>query len=136
MYSVSSLPVGPNHVCYEVIGASPEECYGYAGPVGNSGAKAIDNEKSWWEKRHERYEELLEEQVKAAQKKAQENKVLAHQAYMRRHLESQQKLQSFFMERAQGINDTAFQSPGISESATTAYEGIMSSFSNSIMENL
>ena len=136
MYSVSSLPVGSNHVCYEVIGASPEECYGYAGPAGNSGTKAIDNEKSWWEKRHERYEELLEEQIKAAQKRAQENKALAQQAYMSRQLASQQRLQSFFMERAQGVNDAALQSPGISESATTAYEGIMSSFSNSIMENL
>ena len=38
MYSVSSLPVGANNVCYEVIGASPEECYGYAGPVGGSGS--------------------------------------------------------------------------------------------------
>ena len=35
-YSVSSLSAGSNNVSYDVIGASPEECYGYAGPVGNS----------------------------------------------------------------------------------------------------
>ena len=79
---------------------------------------------------------MLEEQIKAAQKRAQANKTLAQQAYMSRQLASQQRLQSFFMERAQGVNDAVLQSPGISESATTAYEGIMSSFSNSVMENL
>lgn len=136
MYSTNGI-MGSKMIGYQVIGATPEECHGEGIPVNDSNSPlSSGNEKSWWQERHERYEELLEEQVKAAQKKAQENKGLAHQAYMRRQLESQQKLQSFFMERAQGINDTAFQSPGISESATTAYEGIMSSFSNSIMENL
>ena len=33
-YSVQGLPVGSNNVGFDVIGASPEECYGYAGPVG------------------------------------------------------------------------------------------------------
>ena len=49
-YSVSSLPVGSNNVSYDVIGASPEECYGYAGPVGNSSANKLKDEESWWEK--------------------------------------------------------------------------------------
>ena len=53
-YSVSSLPAGSNNVSYDVIGASPEECYGYAGPVGNSSSNISGNEKSWWEKRHEK----------------------------------------------------------------------------------
>lgn len=54
-YSVSSLPAGSNNVSYDVIGASPEECYGYAGPVGNSSSNISGNEKSWWEKRHEKW---------------------------------------------------------------------------------
>ena len=37
IYSVQGLPVGSNNVGFDVIGASPEECYGYAGPVGKSG---------------------------------------------------------------------------------------------------
>ena len=65
-YSVSSLPAGSNNVSYDVIGASPEECYGYAGPVGNSSSNISGNEKSWWEKRHEKMEELLAEQEKEA----------------------------------------------------------------------
>lgn len=40
-YSVSSLPAGSNNVSYDVIGASPEECYGYAGPVGNRDRKSV-----------------------------------------------------------------------------------------------
>ena len=31
IYSVQGLPVGSNNVGFDVIGASPEECYGYAG---------------------------------------------------------------------------------------------------------
>lgn len=94
MYSVSSLPAGPNHVCYEVIGASPEECYGYAGPIGNGG-NAITDGKSWWEKRHEKYVETLEEQIKALQKRAQENETFMYQAYMSSQLTTQQIMQSF-----------------------------------------
>lgn len=30
IYSVQGLPVGSNNVGFDVIGASPEECYGYA----------------------------------------------------------------------------------------------------------
>ena len=69
-YSVNGLLVGSGNVSYDVIGASPEECYGYAGPVGNSGFNILDNAKSWWEKRHERMEELMAEQEKEAMKKA------------------------------------------------------------------
>ena len=39
IYSVQGLPVGSNNVGFDVIGASPEECYGYAGPVGKSDQK-------------------------------------------------------------------------------------------------
>lgn len=114
-YSASSgWSIGSNNVSYEVIGASPEECYGYAGPVGGSGSNISGNEKSWWEKRHERMEELLEEQEKAALKKAQARKALAQENYLKSQFESQQRLHSFLMDSAKNGQDTsdmsAFQS--------------------------
>lgn len=45
IYSVQGLPVGSNNVGFDVIGASPEECYGYAGPVGKSGSKSGSGSK-------------------------------------------------------------------------------------------
>ena len=42
-YSVQGLPVGPNNVSFDVIGASPEECYGQAGPVGKSGSETAND---------------------------------------------------------------------------------------------
>ena len=69
IYSVQGLPVGSNNVGFDVIGASPEECYGYAGPVGKSGSETTNDGESWWEKRHERMEELMKEQEKAAAEK-------------------------------------------------------------------
>lgn len=139
MYSVNGIP-GSKMIGYQVIGASPEECYGAGIPVKNGTGSLFDSsEKSWWEKRHEGYEEMLEEQVKAAQKRAQENKALAHQAYMRRQLESQQRLQSLFLERVQGVNDAAniaaLQTQGMSELAAAAYAGEIRSFSESIIRS-
>ena len=44
-YSASSgWSIGSNNVSYEVIGASPEECYGYAGPGKRSGEKGAGTE--------------------------------------------------------------------------------------------
>lgn len=94
MYSTNGI-MGSKMIGFQVIGASPEECYGEGIPVKSPSSNAKDDEESWWEKRRERYEELLEEQVKAAQK----NKALAQQAYRSRQLASQQRLQSFFRER-------------------------------------
>lgn len=99
--SVSSLPVGSNNVSYDVIGASPEECYGYAGPIGNNSLKISDDEESWWEKRHEEWEEIMEEQIKEAQEKAKEQKTLAQKNYLNSQLASQQILQSFLLESVQ-----------------------------------
>ena len=49
--------------------------------------------------------------------------------------ESQQRLQSFFMERVQGVNDAAniaaLQTQGMSVLATVAYAGAIRSFSES-----
>ena len=139
-YSASSgWSIGSNNVSYEVIGASPEECYGYAGPAGGSGSKIAGNEKSWWEKRHEKMEELLEEQEKVALKKAQARKALAQENYLKSQFESQQKLHSFLMESAQiGQNTSdmsAFQSVSAGALAATAYGDTISTFSKSVMES-
>ncbi|MDE6714611.1 MAG: hypothetical protein K2K20_12865 [Lachnospiraceae bacterium] len=137
-YSASSgWSIGSNNVSYEVIGASPEECYGYAGPAGGSGSNIAGNEKSWWEKRHEKMEELLEEQEKVALKKAQARKALAQENYLKSQFESQQRLHSFLMESAQNGQNTsdmsAFQSVSAGALAATAYEDIISTFSKSVI---
>lgn len=138
-YSVSSLPVGSNNVSYDVIGASPEECYGYAGPVGNSSANKLKDEESWWEKRHEKFEEMIEEQEKEALKRAQTHRVQAQEIFLQSQLESQQRLQSFFMEKMQSeqgaVNMSAFQSASVSASAVSAYEDTISTFSTSVIES-
>lgn len=100
-YSVSSLPVGSNNVSYDVIGASPEECYGYAGPIGNSSANVSKDQESWWEKRHDKFEEMIEEQIKEAQERAKAQRELAQENYWNSQLSSRQRLQSFFMEKRQ-----------------------------------
>ncbi|MBD5547221.1 MAG: hypothetical protein HDQ97_07470 [Lachnospiraceae bacterium] len=139
--SVQGLPVGSNHIGYDVIGASPEECYGYAGPVGG-GSNISGNEKSWWEKRHERMEELLEEIAKAATekealKKAQARKALAQENYLKSQFESQQRLHSFLMNSANNGQDTSdmpvFQSVSAGALAATAYEDTISIFSKSVI---
>ena len=136
-FSVQGLPVGSGHVGYDVIGASPEECYGYAGPAGGSGSNIAGNEKSWWEKRHERMEELLEEQEKEALKKAQARKSLAQENYLKSQFESQQRLHSFLMDNAnngQDISDmSVFQSVSAGALAAAAYEDTISIFSKSVI---
>ena len=135
MYSSSGL-MGSKMIGYQVIGASPEQCYGEGIPVKNSSLSASD-EKSWWEKRHEKMEELLEEQAKVALKKAQARKALAQENYLKSQFESQQKLHSFLMESAQiGQNTSdmsAFQSVSAGALAATAYEDTISTFSKSVI---
>ena len=135
MYSSSGL-MGSKMIGYQVIGASPEQCYGEGIPVKNSSLSASD-EKSWWEKRHEKMEELLEEQAKVALKKAQARKALAQENYLKSQFESQQRLHSFLMESAkngQDISDmSAFQSVSAGALAATAYEDTISTFSKSVI---
>lgn len=60
---VSGL-MGSKMIGYQVIGATPEQCHGEGIPVKDGLPISTDNEKLWWEKRHERMEELMEEQEK------------------------------------------------------------------------
>ena len=127
MYSSNGI-MGSKMIGFQVIGASPEECYGEGIPVdNNSGVSATsNNEKSWWQKRQERMEELMKEQEKEAIKKAQKRREAAQSDYLNRQLESQQRLRSFFMEKMQdtetGMNMSTVQSENISSLAAMAYE--------------
>ncbi len=130
--SVQGLPGCPKSVGYDVIGASPEECYGYAGPVGGSGSNITDAGESWWEKRHKRMDELMEEQEKEAVKKAQARRAEAQAEYLKSQMASRHRLQSFLADGVQtgqgGADMTAFQS-----AAAIAYEANISTFSKGII---
>lgn len=69
---------------FQVIGASPEECYGEGIPVksDSNSDDLSDDEESWWEKRHEEFEEIIAEQIKEAQEKARAQKELAWANYL------------------------------------------------------
>ena len=101
-----------------------EKSYGYTQGMQENYNNQRSEEMSkglgeWWAERHERFEEFLEEHVKKAQKREHLQKELAEQAYLNKQLASQQRMQSFFAEKAQGAN-------GASESrmthASAAYE--------------
>lgn len=132
LYSANGLPIGSNNVCYEVIGGSPEECYGYAGPVGGSNAKIFDKDESWWQERHEEFEELVEAQAKEARKKAQANRASAQEEYLNSQFENAHRLRAFLESRVQGAMEltSVLENAGVVATATTAYEKTMSLTSN------
>lgn len=140
MYSTNGI-MGSKMIGFQVIGASPEECYGEGIPVDNgSGLSGTSNDgDSWWQKRHEKIEELLEEQKKEALKRAQARRAQIQENFLQSQLESQQRLQSFFMEKMQSeqgaVNMSAFQSASVSASAVSAYEDTISTFSKSVTES-
>lgn len=84
-------------------------------------------------------EELLEEQEKAALKKAQARKALAQENFLKNQLESQQRLHSFLMDSAKNGQNTSdmsvFQSVSAGALAATAYEDTISTFSKSVVES-
>ena len=122
-YSVRSLPVGSNNVSYDVIGASPEECYGYAGPVGKSDLETINDGETWWEKRHKKMEELLEEQMEKSQREHLARSQQAEEEYVRQVYANRQKMYNLlnksFNENVDS-NNSSIQS--LMEAATSAYE--------------
>ncbi len=125
------LPGASANICVEKFGASIEEHLGQS--VGTSGlggsSNKVKNEKSWWEKRQEKMEELMEEQALKALKKAQAQRAFEQERYLNSRLVSQQRLQSFLSGSTQGSEDMmAFQS-----AAATAYEANISTFSKSII---
>ena len=125
-------------VYVEKFGASIEEHLGQ--DIGKSGSGSsfdnVKNEKSWWEKRHERMEELMEEQEKEAVKKAQARKAAVQENYLKSQMASRQRLQAFLAGGMQSGDDAAaFQTAGVSALAATAYEENISTFSKSVVGN-
>ena len=100
-------PGASGSVYVEKFGASIEEHIGQS--VGTSGpgssSNHVKNEKSWWEKRHEKMEELMEEQAKKAMKKAQAQRAFEQKRSLNSRLASQQRLQNFLSDGAQGSAD-------------------------------
>lgn len=127
MYSSNGI-MGSKMIGFQVIGASPEECYGEGIPVDNNtgASSASSSEKSWWQKRHEKMEELIKEQEKEAIKKALARREVAQNDYLNRQLVSRQRLQSFLMENVQdvenGMSMSDIQSADVSSLAAIAYE--------------
>lgn len=135
MYSTNGI-MGSKMIGFQVIGASPEECYGEGIPVksDSNSDDLSDDEESWWEKRHEEFEEIIAEQIKETQEKARAQKELAWANYLNSQLVSQQRLQGFLIESVQSGQDrtniSAFQPMGVS-----AYEDTISTWTiNSIQE--
>ena len=65
------FPFQASNLCIEKFGASIDEHLGQGIPQNTEGTKKTGKtEESWWYKRHKKIQELLEEQVVDAQKKA------------------------------------------------------------------
>lgn len=132
MYSVHGI-MGTKAIGYQVMGATPEQCYGAGIPVRDEASVSADNEKSWWEKRREKMQELMEEQEKEALKKAMAGNALIRQNYFQSLAESRQRLQAFFADSVQdgqpGTEVAALPPANVIATAATAYEQNISTFS-------
>ena len=125
-------------VYVEKFGASIEEHLGQ--DIGKSGPGSsfdnVKNEKSWWEKRHEEVEELMEEQAQKAMKKAQAQRAFEQGRFLNSRLVGQQRLQKFLSDDTQVSMDMMhFQSAGMSALAAMAYENNISTFSKGVIES-
>lgn len=127
-YSVKGLPVGSNNVSFDVIGASPEECYGYAGPVGKSGLETANDGETWWEKRRKRLEEFIEEQIEKNQKENLVRRKQMEDAYRNRIYESKQRLSNLLNNSNASSDDSNIQS--LMATATSSYEKSIEVVSN------
>lgn len=81
MYSSTGL-MGSKMIGNQVIGATPEQCYGEGIPVKDASPLSESNEESWWEKRHERREKLMEEWEKEALKRVRSLKAAVKGNYL------------------------------------------------------
>ena len=127
-YSVKGLPVGSNNVSFDVIGASPEECYGYAGPVGKSGLETANNGETWWEKRRKRLEEFIEEQIEKNQKEHLVRRKQMEDAYGNRVYESKQRLSNLLNDSNVSSDNSNIQS--LMAIAISSYEKCIKVVSN------
>ena len=81
MYSSTGL-MGSKMIGNQVIGSTPEQCYGEGIPVKDASPLSESNEESWWEKRHERMEKLMEEWEKEALKRVRSQKAAVKGNYL------------------------------------------------------
>ena len=119
-YSVKGLSVGSNNVSFDVIGASPEEWYGYAGPVGKSGLETANDGETWWEKRHKRLEEFIEEQIEKNQKEHLIKRKQKEDVYRSRTYESKQRLSNLLNNSNANSDNVNIQS--LVSTAASSYE--------------
>lgn len=126
-FSVQYPFYAPN-VGYQVIGGTAEACYGESIPVNSSSGTSFfsGDEKSWWQKQHEKMEEVLKEQVLKAQQKETEQRKAEQKNWLNSQLDSQQKLQISLLERSQSGQETldarAFNAIALSAYGVPAYK--------------
>ena len=129
-------PGASGSVYVEKFGASIEEHIGQSVGTSDPGSSSdyVKNEKSWWEKRHEKMEELIEKQAKKAMKKAQAKRAFEQERSLNSYLAGQQRLQNFLSDSTQGSVDMMnFQSTAMSALAAMAYENNLGIFSENVM---
>ncbi len=140
MYSVNGI-MGSKMIGFQVIGASPEECYGEGIPINDNSSSPFTtgNEKSWWDKRSEKMEEAIKGQAIKAQKrleeKAAEQRRFEQQKWLNEQLASSQSLQDFLMRNAQvgqEMSGTSTASVAGQAVGATTYKGIMDAYSDGI----
>lgn len=81
MYSVNGLP--QKSYGMQVIGATPEQCYGYSVPAEQSNGSKFSsgNMKSWWQRRQEKIKESQEEEIQERIKEEMEQVKRLEQEY-------------------------------------------------------
>ena len=105
--SVQGITGCSNYVGYDVIGASPEECYGYAGPAGGSSLENVSDGETWWEKRHKKIKELLEEQIEKSQKEQLARRKQAEAEYISQVYASRQRMSNLLHKSNTGSDNIA-----------------------------
>ena len=96
VFGVNGL-IGSKSIGFQVLGATPAECYGESIPVDNTSEILTSNKKeSWWQKRHDVYEELLEDMIKKAQLKEKEKREEMQEEYWKNHFERLSRNNHFF----------------------------------------
>ena len=120
----------------EKFGASIEEHIGQSAGTSGPGSSInhVKNQKSWWERRHEKMKELMAEQAKKAVKKAQARRAFERELSLNSYLAGRQRLRNFLSDGTQGSADMmSFQSTAVGALAAMAYENNISIFSESVM---
>lgn len=118
--SVQGIAGCSNYVGYDVIGASPEECYGYAGPAGGSSLENVSDGETWWEKRHKKIKKLLEEQIEKSQKEQLARRKQAEAEYISQVYASRQRMSNLLHKSNTGSDNIAI--PPLMTTAASAYE--------------